>query len=62
MCSSDLIRFKYKTLYPDAADDGKNYKTDERLRELSKIYAYDYIDLDGLYGEIAALDYAIVKA
>lgn len=58
----ELICFKYKTLYPDAMSDGKNYKTDERLRELSKIYAYDYIDLDGLYNEIAALDYAIVKA
>ena len=56
----DLIKFKYAALYPKA-DLGKlDYATDERLRDLGKIYAYDYMDLDKLYSEISAMGYVIV--
>jgi len=57
----DLIAFKYKTLY-DRNLNEKNYRDDPRLQELSKIYAYDYMDLDRLYSEITAMGYKLVKS
>lgn len=56
----ELIRFKYKALYPDAELSEKSYKTDENLRGLGRLYAYDYMDLDRLYGEITAMGYKLV--
>lgn len=53
----DLIKYKFKALYPDA--ELKN--DDSRLLELAKIYQYDYMDLDKLYGEITAMGYKLVK-
>lgn len=56
----ELIRYKYKALYPEETLSEENYKTDARLRELGKIYAYDYMDLDRLYNEITAMGYKLV--
>ena len=58
---NDLITYKYGALYPEA-DLGKlDYATDEHLRDLGRIYAYDYMDLDKLYSEISAMGYVIIK-
>lgn len=57
---SELIAYKYKKLYPDEVLNEANYKNNAHLQELSKIYAYDYMDLDRLYGEIIAMGYIIV--
>ncbi len=58
---NELIAFKFKTLYP-----GESFniidKNDDRLKELGKIYSYDYMDLDRLYGEISAMGYKLVKS
>lgn len=51
----ELIRFKFSALYPDV----KPANGDERLLELGKIYRYDYMDLDRLYGEITAMGYKL---
>ena len=56
----ELIAYKYKKLYPDEVLTEANYKNNAHLQELSKIYAYDYMDLDRLYGEIIAMGYIIV--
>lgn len=51
----ELIRFKFGILYPGV----KPANDDERLLELGKIYRYDYMDLDRLYGEITAMGYKL---
>lgn len=56
----ELIKFKYETLYGEKLTEDI-YKTDDRLRELGKIYAYDYMDLDRLYSEITAMDYVLIR-
>lgn len=58
---NELIEYKYKMLYPDEVLDEKHYKDNAHLKELSKIYAYDYMDLDRLYSEITAMGYKLVK-
>lgn len=56
----ELIEYKFYLMYP--GEDIKNVSpTDERLRELYKIYQYDYMDLDRLYSEISAMGYKIVE-
>lgn len=54
----ELIEYKFSVMYP-----GEDVKTvpgdDARLRELYKLYRYDYMDLDGLYGQITAMGYKI---
>lgn len=57
----ELIRFKYALLYPEEKLTEKSFKSDPKLRELSKIYAYDYMDLDRLYAEITAMGYALTE-
>lgn len=57
----NLIEYKYKMLYPDEVLNEKHYKDNAHLQELSKIYAYDYMDLDRLYSEITAMGYKLVK-
>lgn len=59
---NDLITYKYGVLYPEADLKKLDYATDTHLRDLGRIYAYDYMDLDKLYGEISAMGYVIVKA
>ena len=56
---NELITYKYKLLNPDAKSLPS--EGDECLLELSKIYTYDYMDLDRLYGEVTALGYIITK-
>lgn len=58
---NELIAYKYKALYPDEVLDEKHYKDNAHLKELGKIYAYDYMDLDRLYNEITAMGYKLVK-
>ena len=58
---NELIKFKYEALYPGDKLSEKNYKTDTRLQELGKIYAYDYMDLDRLYSEITAMGYKLIS-
>lgn len=58
---NDLITYKYGVLNPEADITKLDYATDERLRDLGRIYAYDYMDLDKLYSEISAMGYVIVK-
>ena len=58
---NELIKYKYETLYSGETLNEKNYKTDTRLQELGKIYAYDYMDLDRLYSEITAMGYKLVS-
>lgn len=53
----ELIRFKFGALYGDA----KPANDDERLLSLGKIYRYDYMDLDRLYGEITAMGYKLLE-
>lgn len=57
----ELIAYKYKELYPEETLSKKDYKNNARLQELSKIYAYDYMDLDRLYSEITAMGYKLVN-
>lgn len=53
----DLIKHKYSELCP-----GQQFKEDDKqVAELSKIYRYDYMDLDRLYSEITAMGYIIVR-
>lgn len=59
---NDLIMFKYGALESEADLSALDYKTDERLRELAKIYAYDYMDLDKLYAEITAMGYILLPS
>lgn len=56
---NELIIYKYRMLYPDADADAADFNTDPRLLSLGKIYAYDYMDLDRLYGEITAMGYIL---
>lgn len=58
---NDLITHKYGVLYPEADITKLDYATDVHLRDLGRIYAYDYMDLDKLYSEISAMGYVIVK-
>ena len=58
---NELIVYKYKALYPDKILSEANYKMDDGLQELAKIYAYDYMDLDRLYSEITAMGYKLVR-
>lgn len=58
---SDLIEYKYRTMYPDEVFDEKHYKNNAHLKELSNIYAYDYMDLDRLYDEITAMGYKLIR-
>lgn len=57
----ELIKFKYGLLNPDADMRKLDYKTDETLRALGKIYAYDYMDLDRLYAEITAMGFKLIE-
>ncbi len=57
---SELIAYKYLMLYGEALSKAE-YNGNARLNELSKIYAYDYMDLDRLYGEITAMGYKLVR-
>lgn len=59
---NELIAYKFGKLYPDATLGEANYKNDARLGELSKIYAYDYMDLDRLYSEISAMGFKLMKS
>lgn len=56
---NELITYKYKLLNPDAKALPASDKPDECLLELSKIYTYDYMDLDRLYHEVTALGYIL---
>lgn len=58
---NELITYKYGVLYPEADLKKPDYAGDKRLRDLGRIYAYDYMDLDKLYGEISSMGYVIVK-
>ncbi|MDE6585065.1 MAG: hypothetical protein K2K80_00085 [Clostridia bacterium] len=58
---NELITYKYKELYPDEILNETSYINNARLQELSKIYAYDYMDLDRLYSEITAMGYVLVS-
>lgn len=55
----ELIAFKFAKLYPDEDFSKVDYKNDARLAELAKIYAYDYMDLDKIYGEITSMGYVL---
>ncbi len=57
----ELVKFKYGMLYP-SEKLGENDYTNARLKELGKVYAYDYMDLDRLYSEITAMGYKIRKS
>lgn len=57
----ELIRFKFHALFPDASWQDKNGKMHPGFYELSKIYAYDYMDLDRIYKELLAMGYIIKK-
>ncbi len=57
---SELIAYKYEKLYRGEILNEADYKDNARLQELSKIYAYDYMDLDRLYSEITAMGYKLV--
>jgi len=57
---NDLIEYKYGVIYPGEVLSEDNYKGNARLQKLSKIYAYDYMDLDRLYSEIIAMGYKLV--
>lgn len=54
----ELVKFKFGKLYPEE-DIKAVSNTDERLYELGKIYAYDYMDLDRIYAELTSLGYVI---
>lgn len=56
---NELIDYKFKALYPGEKLSGDGYNTDARIKELAKIYAYDYMDLDRLYSEITAMGYVL---
>lgn len=56
----ELIKFKYSKLCPAADINSLDYANDARLRELGKLYTYDYMDLDKLYNEITAMGYILV--
>lgn len=58
----ELITYKYGKLYQGATLSKEDYKDNVRLQELSKIYSYDYMDLDRLYSEITAMGYKLVKS
>lgn len=58
---NELIVYKYKNLYPDDILNETSYKNNTHLQELSKIYAYDYMDLDRLYSEITTMGYVLVN-
>lgn len=53
-----LIKFKYELINNETLTES-GYKNNERLQSLSKIYAYDYMDLDRLYSEITAMGYIL---
>lgn len=53
-----LIKYKYELLCSQALKQSE-YKNNECLQNLSKIYAYDYMDLDRLYSEITAMGYIL---
>lgn len=57
----DLIAYKYGLLCPEKDFAAACKQSDETLRSLAKIYAYDYMDLDRLYEEITAMGYVITK-
>lgn len=57
---SELIAYKYEKLYRGEILNEADCKDNARLQELSKIYAYDYMDLDRLYSEITAMGYKLV--
>lgn len=58
----ELIRYKYSAMYPDGGTgvqpDGS---MDPRFQELSKLYAYDYTDLDNVYHHLLRMGYSIVE-
>lgn len=56
----ELIKYKYSLLKP-SADSKKIAPDDKCFLELSKIYAYDYMDLDKLYAESVAMGYKLVR-
>ncbi len=56
---NDLIAYKYEALYPAETFKEAVKENNAHLQELSKIYAYDYMDLDRLYGEITAMGYLL---
>lgn len=55
-----LIELKYAMLNPDEKLTKKDYVDNPLLQEQSKIYTYDYMDLDRLYGEITTMGYKLV--
>ena len=57
----ELVSYKYALLRPGTQVNSLP-GTDPLLRELGMIYAYDYQDLDKLYGEITALNYVLKKS
>lgn len=56
----ELIEFKFSLLYP-----GEDFESvppdDERLRELYKIYVYDYFGLDELFDQLSSMGYTLIK-
>ena len=55
----DLIKFKFGKLYPQEGLSGLS-QSDERLLELGKLYAYDYMGLDRIYTELTTLGYNLI--
>ncbi len=58
---NELITYKYKCMHPEMPLSEENYKNNANLQEISKIYAYDYMDLDKIYREITSMGYKLVK-
>lgn len=59
---SELIAYKYENLYPDEALSPEIYKDNPRLKKLSKVYNFDYMDLDRIYDEIVSMGYVLTFA
>ncbi len=57
----ELVAYEYSMWYPCEELREENYKDNPKLQKVSKIYAYDYMDLDRLYGEITAMGYKLVR-
>ena len=55
-----LVEYEFSLACP-GEDVSKVPCSDARLKGLYMIYAYDYMDLDRLYGEIVSLGYKVVK-
>lgn len=55
-----VIEYKFSLMYPDLNVSNISLK-DRRLSKLYNLYAYDYNDLDRLYGVVLSIGYKIVR-